>query len=60
MLKYILIMQAGIQNHNEKGIVLFGAQSFFVKKSLQEKPRKLTYVYYNFCSFTTKERKKLL
>jgi hypothetical protein len=60
MLKYILIMQAGIQNHNEKGIVLFGVQSFFVKKSLQEKPRKLTYVYYNFCSFTTKERKKLL
>ena len=40
MLKYILIMQAGIQNHNEKGIVLFGVQSFFVKNSFTTKERK--------------------
>ena len=53
-------MQAGKQNHSEKGIVLFEVQSLFVKKSLQEKPGKLTRIDYNFCSFTTKERTKLL
>lgn len=44
----------------KKEIVLFYVQSLFVKKSLQEEQRKLTYFYYNFCSFTTKENTEMI